>query len=252
MLAGHSVLFFLMATPYAAFSTSDGVNLNNFAIFNIFLWAIQMLIDWCVYHFAKETRRPLIRAFYMCLEGWVTLYSTLAISLLFYFFAPKKNIGFEISAFILVAGLLFMIAAELIRVKNKIRETDFDNEFKEEKNEIVLSWKKHGFISTHNASAIARWNDKILIRILMVLAPLGMGGVMIATRLLQNSSGNMAICFLLAILMTPVTYIFWSRAAINLYVNFYKPLQVELRTGKPVVYDKYPDVFRGLVGTDEF
>ncbi|TDR80639.1 hypothetical protein DFP86_104138 [Paludibacterium purpuratum] len=246
------MMFLIQVAAFGGMAFSGGENLKHFTLLILMLWGVQLLLDWVVVRFVKETRRVLLRAFFMLLEGWVWLFFSLSINLLFYFFSPHKTSELKAAVATLLTGLLCIIISELMRVHQKMKAIGFDADFREGEREVVMLWKKRGFISARDNSVLAHWNYRILNYMLMLVAPLGMGGIFLATRLLANATGAMAICYVEALLMTPLTYILWSRAAINLYVNLYKPLRLELRTGKPVVYDKYPDTFRGLIGGDEF
>jgi len=251
-IAGHSLFFFIIVGAYGGMSLSGGPWLFNFTLITCAVWCFQLLVDFVVLKLVKETRRVLVRTLFMLLEGWVWLFWGSAMSLLFYFFSPHETSALKIVVVIWMIGLFAVVLSELMRVHNAMKIIGFDKDFKEGEHEVVFLWKKRGFVTARKTSTIARWNSNALNFIMIFVAPIGMGGVVIATHLLVNATGPMVICFLLAILATPIAYTFWSHAAINLYVNLYKILQVELRTGKPVVYDKYPDVFRGLIGSDEF
>jgi hypothetical protein len=252
MIGFHFVLFFMVTIGYLSMPDSRGVDLSSWAGVVVVIGVLQMLLDWIVSCKVKETRRVLVRTVFMLLEGWAALFCTVMLNLLFYFSSPRKTVELDAIVAIFAVGLITIIVFELIRVRNKMSDIGFVGDFNECEREVVLLWKKRGFVSLRNSSSLARWNDKLLNYIVMSVAPIGMGGVIVSTRFLANSAGPVYVCFFITILITPITYTFWSRAAINLYVNLYKILQVELRTGKPVVYDKYPDVFRGLIGSDEF
>ena len=117
-----------------------------------------------------------------------------------------------------------------------------EREFIEFDDHVELRWERKTDIEAppvSNATLLGRlWNQHGW-KIAVLIAPLSGAGYAMS-RLLEHAGGDEAVWLVLAVLGMPLCIATLSKLVGGAYLNVYKVLQVERRTGKPVLFDHIP------------
>lgn len=135
------------------------------------------------------------------------------------------------------------IGIDLQGLRKRVVATRYmEREFIEFDDHVELRWERKTDIEAppvSNTTLLGRlWNQHGW-KIVVVIAPLpGAGYAM--SRLLERAGGDEAVWLVLAVLGMPLCIATLSKLVCGAYLNVYKVLHVERRTGKPVLFDHIP------------
>ena len=135
------------------------------------------------------------------------------------------------------------IAIDLRSLRRRIAANRYmEREFIEFDDRVEMRWERKTDIETSpitEATLLGRLWNRHGFKIIVAIAPLSSAGYA-TSRLLDEAGGPEAVLLVLAVLGMPLCIYLLSQLACGAYLNVYKVLQVERRTGKPVLFDHIP------------
>jgi hypothetical protein len=120
-----------------------------------------------------------------------------------------------------------------------------EREFIEFDDHIEMRWERKTNIEPppiSDATLLGRLWNRHGLKLLLAIAPLSGAGYA-TSRLLMHAGGDEAVLLFLAVLGVPLCIAIFSKVVCTGYLNIYKVLQMELKTGKPVIFDHIPEEY---------
>lgn len=135
------------------------------------------------------------------------------------------------------------IAVDLRDLQRRVGAKRYmEREFIEFDDRVEMRWERKTDIEAppiSNATLLGQVWNRHGLKLVLAIAPLSGAGYA-TSRLLDHAGGDEAVLLFLAVLGVPLCIAMLSKLACGAYLNVYKVLQVERRTGKPVLFDQIP------------
>ncbi len=161
----------------------------------------------------------------------------------YFILIPQPPVIRAVQCLAVAFGAALWIGIDLYDLRKRIIAKRYmEREFIEFDDHVEMRWERKTDIEAppiSNATLLGRVWHRHGLKLLLAIAPLSGAGYAMS-RLLEHAGGDEAVLLFLAVLGVPVCIALLSKLVCGAYLNVYKVLQVERRTGKPVLFDHIP------------
>ena len=192
----------------------------------------------------RTPRRVIVIVLFLWVLGIPPLVTTIGFLAAGYFVLIPQSPLVRAFQFVTIAlaGLVW-IGIELQGLRERVVAKRYmEREFIEFDDHVEMRWERKTDIEAppiSNSTLSGRVWNRHGLKLVLAIAPLSGAGYA-TSRLLEHAGGDEAVLLFLALLGVPLCIAMLSKLACGAYLNVYKVLQVERRTGKPVLFDHIP------------